>query len=327
VLTPKGKVLDLPSGSTVLDFAYHVHTEIGNRCRGAKVNGRIVPLTHILKSGDQVEIVTAKTGGPSRDWLNPQFGYLKTVRARAKAHQWFKRQDRDQNILDGREVLERELKRLGIENLSFEHIAHQLKFQRNEDMLAAIGGGDVRLTQVLGAIQALVQPSLEKIQPSVPKKAKIQESKGAEIIVAGVGNLFCQMARCCKPIPGDSIIGYISPGRGVTVHRKDCINILNVKEHKMARLVPVEWGGETQNQYAVDIEIHGIDRQGLLRDISAIFAMEHMNVVGIESAVNKNDNTVYFKFKLEILGIEQLGKVLTRIQQLPNVLDARRVQS
>jgi GTP pyrophosphokinase len=327
VLTPKGKVIDLPLGATVLDFAYDVHTEVGNRCRGAKVNGRMTPLTHALKSGDQIEVITAKTGGPSRDWLNPQFGYLKTVKARAKAQQWFKRQDREQNIIDGREVLDRELQRLGVDNLSFESIAAPLKVNKVEDMLAGIGGGDIRVTQILSALQTLISPSLLKVKPPKPPvKRESLKFRSEEIIVAGVGNLYCQMARCCKPVPGDEIIGYVIAGRGVSVHRRDCVNILQAKERQLSRLIQVEWMREAQNLYSVDMLVGAYDRPGLLRDISSVLASENINVVDIRTLISTKDNAVDFKLTIEISGIELLSKIFKRLQQLPNVIFVNRVQ-
>lgn len=341
VLTPKGEIIDLPHDATVLDFAYHVHTEIGHRCRGAKINGRIVPLTHGLESGDKVEILTAKTGGPSRDWLNRDLKYLNTSRARAKAMQWFKKQDIDTHIQDGREILERELKRLGGETLRFEALAQQLKMDSVEDMLAQLGNGELRISQILGAIQNLLQPSLPKVAQSNTESKNLSKSskkleliglkprqreRSAEIMVSGVGNLLCQMAKCCKPVPGDDIIGYITVGKGVTVHRKDCINILQAKQNKMNRLIQVTWGGDTQNLYLVEIAIRAYDRAGLLHDITAQLTGERINVVAVNTLSNKKDNTADFRFSLEIAGVEALSKVLNRIQQLPNVIEVKRLQ-
>ena len=327
VLTPKGAVLDLTQNATVLDFAYHVHSEIGHRCRGAKVNGRMVPLTHTLKSGDRVEILTAKTGGPSRDWLNRDLGFLKTSRARTKALQWFKKQDRDQNIQDGREALERELKRLGVENLSFDSIARQLKMNKTEDLLAGLGGGDLRIVQILNAIQVLI-PSLT-VKPSQKTgtlSAFSEKQGGMDITVSGVGNLLCHMARCCKPVPGDEIIGYITIGKGVSVHRKDCINILQAKQNKLNRLIQVEWGKVIHNQYLVKIVIRAFDREGLLRDISSLLASEHINVTALSTVTNKQDNIAEFKCTIEISGLESLSRVLNRIQQLPNIIEVKRLE-
>jgi len=332
VLTPKGQVVDLPVGATVLDFAYNIHSEIGHRCRGAKVNGRIVPLNHALKSGDHVEIITTKVGGPSRDWLNPQFGYITTVRARSKAHHWFKQQDRDKNIAEGREVLERELQRLGLSNINFEALCHQLKVNKVEDMLAGIGAGDIRSSQLLSGIQAVASPLTQR---SIPLRSAVrtvaahsaQKSRAGEIIVAGVGNLLCHMARCCKPAPGDEIIGYIVAGRGVSVHRKDCVNILQAKESQQSRLIQVEWGFETHNLYSVDIVVFAYDRQGLLRDISAVLASEEVNVVSVHGSINKDKNINMITLSLEITGIETLSKIFRRLQELPNIIEVKRQES
>lgn len=330
VLTPKGKVLDLPQGATVLDFAYHIHTDIGHRCRGAKVNGRMVPLTHVLKSGDQVEIMTAKRGGPSRDWLNSELGYIKTVRARAKMHQWFKRQDRDQNIIDGREQLERELKRLSIDRINYEALAHQLKFHKTEDLFAAIGAGDIRLAAILHGIQALVGPILTKKETDkkekIPHPERSRPIKGTEVVVAGIGNLMSQMARCCKPVPGDEIIGYVSVGRGVTVHRKDCINILQAKERSLQRLIQVEWGEKIGKLYLADIKIIAHDRSFLLRDISAVLAFDKTNVINIKMDKSTVDNIVEFYITVEISSLEALTKTLIKISHLSNVIEAKRIK-
>lgn len=328
VLTPKGEIINLPIGASVLDFAYHVHTEIGNRCRGAKVNGVMVPLVHSLKSGDRVEILTARSGGPSRDWLNRDLGYLKTARARAKALQWFKKQDRDQNIQEGRETLERDLKRLGIDNLNLENLAHALKITKVDDMLASLGSGDIKISQVIGAIQTLLPPILSKNQEAKNDHYVLKtesKHKATDVTVMGVGNLLCHMARCCKPVPGDEIIGYITVGRGVSVHRRDCLSILQAKLHKQSRLIQVEWGGHIQNQYNVDVVIKAYDREGLLRDITAILAGERVNVIAVNALSGGKDNTADFKLTLEIPGLNVLSKILSRIQQLPNVTEVKRI--
>lgn len=334
VLTPKGRVIDLPSGATVLDFAYTVHTDIGHRCRGAKVNHRMVPLTQHLKSGDQVEIITTKFGGPSRDWLNPESGYLTTMRARTKVHQWFRRQDREQNLIEGRGVLERELKRLSVDNLSFEALAEQLKIAKVDDMLALIGAGDLRINQILAAIQILAKPlTLKKTGSKQDVEgllkthhvSKASKTYAAEIVVAGVGNLLCYMARCCKPVPGDEIIGYISQGRGVSVHRKDCVNILQASTRSKARLIQVEWGEKIERPYLADIKIQAYDRPLLLRDISAVLGAERVNVADIKMERNADDNILAFYIVVEITSIESLGKILSRLLHVPNIFEARRL--
>lgn len=332
VITPLGRVIDLPKTATVLDFAYTVHTDIGHRCRGAKVNGRMVHLTHVLKSGDQVEIITPKTGGPSRDWLNPELGYLNTVRARTKVLHWFRRQDRELNITQGRELLEKELKRLSVDKLSFDALAQQLKIAKAEDMLAALGSGDLRIHQILSAVQILAKPlSLKPIDEprTLLKVSRLAPAKtrGADIVVAGIGNLLCNMARCCKPVPRDEIIGYITQGRGVSVHRRDCVNILHAKETSMARFIQVDWREKIAQQYLVDIKIRAYDRSLLLRDISAVLGSEKANVVDIKMDRKSEDNIVEFYLAVEISNIEALGRLLSRLQHISNVFEARRLRS
>jgi GTP pyrophosphokinase len=321
-------VFDLPQGATPLDFAYYVHTEVGNRCRGAKVNGRIVPLTYELKSGEQVEILTTKHGGPSRDWLNPQLGYLTTSRARAKARTWFKQQDHEQNMADGRTLLERELNRLGVRDLAFERLGDYLHFGSVNEMLIAIGRGDINPAQIAGAVSRLVEKPKKEAQEA--EAAKLPERKqrsgsGSEIQISGVGNLLTNIARCCKPALGDPIIGFITQGRGVTIHRSDCKNILNLPEGKRSRLIEVEWGDRGRHAtYSVDVEIEAIDRQGLLIDIYTVLASEKINVLGSNTLSDQKRHTARVDVTLEIADIDQLSRVLGRINQLPNVLEVRR---
>lgn len=291
VLTPKGKVVDLSLGATVLDFAYHIHSEIGNHCRGAKVNGRMVPLTHILKSGDTVEIITSQKGGPSRDWLNPHFGYLKTVRARTKVLQWFKHQDHLDQDKD-----------------------KELPKEKDKDHLHHKDQKEKALHTEKGSLAAF---SLEQ---SLAKS----KAKAAEIIVSGVGNLLCQIARCCKPLPGEDIIGYIAVGKGITVHRKDCGNILRASARQASRLIPVEWGEKTQYLYLADLQVEAHDRQGLIRDITAVLANEHINVTAIRSLSNRNQPIVTLILSLEIPNQELLKLLMRKIQQLPNIISVRR---
>lgn len=328
ILTPKGTVIDLPQKATALDFAYHVHTELGNRCRGAKVNGKMVPLTHTLKSGDQVEIFTAKSGGPSRDWINLQLGYLKTARARAKAHQWFRRQDREQNILDGRDVLEREFRRLNVHHLSFDALAHQLNMVKANDLFSALGGGEIRLARVLHAIQTL-KPSLLK-RVSRRSRGDIKGRKNAKklsmgVRVTGIGNMFCQIAKCCAPIAGDEIIGYITTRRRVSIHKQDCANILQLNETHQNRFLQVEWSDGLEHQYTVEILIRAYDRPGLVSDITSIFTAERINVLSSVILTNQNKHSASFKLSVQVSGIEMLGKILKKIQQLPNVIEVYRV--
>lgn len=320
IFTPKGDVIDLPLGSTPLDFAYHIHTDLGHRCRGAKVNGSIVPLNYQLKSGEQVDILSVKEGSPSRDWLNPNLGYLNSVRARAKVHTWFKRQARDQNISQGREMLEKEFKRIGLELAGLGKILVRLGVKTVDDLYAAIGGGDLRISQVINALQKQEVPE-EEITPI--SRPSIQHS---DITIQGVGNLLCHFGRCCKPLPGDRIVGYITLGRGVTIHRQDCINILNKPEEEQ-RIIQVDWGETRKNVYPVDISIRAYDRQGLLRDITSILSNERSNVTAVNTLTNKDNNIATLVLTLEIADLGTLVNILNKIMQLPNVLEAHRLHS
>jgi GTP pyrophosphokinase len=330
VLTPEGDVIDLPAGATPLDFAYYIHTEVGHRCRGAKVNGRIVPLDYQLKNGEQVEILTAKRGGPSLDWANSHLGYLNTSRARAKVRQWFKRQNRDENISHGRTILERELHRLGIPEVNYEKLARSLNFSKVDDFLAAIGRSDLNIPRIIGAINDLVVtagPSekedwhLLSPQPSAPP------SRPSGMKIQGVGNLLTNLAQCCRPVPGDdAIIGYITLGRGVTIHRHDCPNVLRLDGERRERLIEVEWDltRDQNTTYPVDVQIEAFDRPGLVHDITAIMANEKINLRSAKIDTKQKEHKALVLATLDISNIDQLSRVLARIEQLPNVIEAQR---
>lgn len=328
VFSPNGDVFDLPQGATAIDFAYTVHTEVGHRCRGAKINGQMISLTQPLQHGQQVEILTAREGGPSRDWLNPHLKYVMTSRARSKIHQWFKHQDREQNIHDGRDILNREFKRLGVSKINLSDIADNIaNCHSDEDLLAGVGNGDIRLSQVLGAIQRIKpKAGLEEQQGLVEKIIrKSSQKKTAEITVDGIGHMMCHMARCCRPVPGDPIIGYITIGEGVSVHRQDCINILQHQQQKRERLIEVEWGHETKSLYLVNVAIKAYKRRSLLKDITSVLAAERVDLQNISSKNDKKDVMVIYELSLEVSGIEMLGRVVSRLQQIPNVVDVYRI--
>ncbi len=314
--TPKGKVIDLPLGATPIDFAYHIHTEIGHRCRGARVNGKLVSLDHQLKNGDQVEILTSRRQGPSRDWLNPALGYVQTNRARSKIRQWFRRQDREQNILQGREILERELKRLGLEQFGLEAVAKLFDFEKLEDFLAAIGFGDVNSQQIAGKI-AEVRGRTEEEDIPVEPPPSFQTVEGIQ--VQGTGGLLTRLAKCCTPLPGNEIVGYVTRGRGVTIHRRDCPNILRLDETD--RLIEVSWGARLQT-FPVTIYITAYDRTKLLGEISTIIGAEDINIAAVRQGVKNNISIFYIT--VEVNSIAQLSGVLAKIDKLPNVIDARR---
>lgn len=324
VFTPKGDVVNLAHGATPLDFAYHVHTEVGHRCRGAKVNGQIVPLTYELRTGDRVEILTARQGEPKRDWLQPNLGYLRTSRARAKVQHWFKSQAREENIDAGRQLLEREFKRMALTSVDYKRIAARVQSATVEDMYAAVGAGDLSSSQVLNAAHELIgdrpAPQL-RVAHSVGRRRN-----NSKVEVQGVGNLLTHMAGCCKPLPGDSIVGFITQGRGVSVHRSDCPRVFHCQENSPERIIEVEWGVAPDEKFEVDIAIEAYDRQGLLRDVTELFANARINVLAINTQSHQKTHSASMRLTVEITNLGSLAKLLERLNRLKNVISARRVQ-
>lgn len=323
-ITPKGTIVELPQGATPLDFAYHVHTEVGHRCRGAKVNGRIVPLTYELKNGEQVDILTTKTSGPSRDWLSPHLGYVKSNRARAKIRQWFIQQDQDNSITAGRAALEREFQRLGIRSLKLEKVAERLGFTKPDELFATIGHGALTTSQVVSKVQDLL-PQAPPAGDNLPviRKPKTSEPSKGDVRIRGVGQLMTQIAHCCQPAPFEPIAGYITQGRGVTIHRQDCTNLLALANQHSERIIEVSWG-ETPATYPVDIMIIAHDRSGLLRDIASILANEQVNVLGANTLTDRETSIARMGLTLEITDVLQLSRMLDKISQLRNVMEAYR---
>ncbi len=316
VYTPKGEIKDLPKGSTPLDFAYRVHTELGHRCTGAKVNSRLVPLNYQLNNGDVVEIITAKRAkGPSRDWLNPHLGYTKTSHARQKIRQWFSRQERTDNIEHGREILEKELRRLGVKLSEREELYKLFGYDSLDDFLAAIGYGGVTTHQIALSLAAQQEP------PRVEAEAAPPKPPAPAIRVLGSGDLVTHLAQCCRPVPGDEIIGYVTRSRGITIHRQDCYNV--IYEDERERLIPVEWG-ETNSLYPVRIQVEAWDRVGLVRDITTMVAEEKVNITAV-NLVNHDDHTVALYFTLETRGLAQLSRLLTKIEGIRGVKSVARL--
>ncbi len=318
VFTPKGKLIDMPAGSTPIDFAYYIHTDIGDRCRGARVNGALVSLDYQLLTGDRVEIITAKRGGPSRDWLNPNLGYVKTQRARTKIKQFFKKQDREQNIAQGRDILERELRRLSLESMPHDAVAKLFNFDKVDDFFEKIGSGDISSQAIVSKVieaDRKANPPPEEPLPFVPT-SKLDVTG---LVVRGTGGMLTTLANCCRPVPGDPIIGFVTRGRGVVVHHRNCTNILH--SHETERLIEVSWGS-SQRTYPVTIKISAYDRGGLLRDVAAVVAAESVNMSSVHVTTNKNLAT--FIATLEIAGTAQLSKVMDRIERLPNVIEVKR---
>lgn len=323
VFTPKGHVVDLENGATPVDLAYHIHTEVGHRCRGAKVNGRIVPLSYKLKTGEQVEIITTKEGGPSRDWLSPSLGYVHTASARAKVQHWFKRQSRDTHIMQGKAALEKELSRLALPWPALDKIASALNLVTGEDVLAVLGSGDLRMSQVLNQIQPPLQKQSEQQELELSHRKPKQRS-GDGISIFGLGNIKTQLAACCRPVPGDSIMGYITVGRGVTVHRSDCNNLLAMQGDDPARTIEVTWGEENAVTYPVDIFLRGRQRSGLLKDVASVFANDNVPITAAHTEQHKADHTKTMLMTVEINSLNDLGRLLTKLDQIPGMLEVRR---
>jgi len=329
VFTPKGEIRELPAGATPLDFAYYIHTEVGHRCRGAKVNGKIVPLAYQLKDGDQVHVLTAKRGAPSRDWLNPYVGYVNTARAKAKIRAWFRKQDREENIRQGRDMMERELRQLGLK-ISLTELAENNNFDKVDDFFSQIGAGDLsphriavkeleisRAKEAPRGIEAEIEAFQEKVS-LVPKKESPSDSG---VIVRGVGSLVTRMSRCCNPVPGEAIIGYVTRGHGVSVHRRACPNMLNRVDRE--RILELDWGAP-ENRFSVTLKILALDRDGLLRDIVDVVANEKVNIASVTAVTDKSDHSAIITATVEVCDVKQLSRILSRINNLPNVVEAHR---
>lgn len=324
VFTPEGHVVDLPERATPVDFAFRIHTDVGIRCRGAKVNGRIVPLNHALRTADQVEILTGKREAPSRDWLNANLGYVTTSRARSRLHQWFKLQDRDQNIADGRAMLDHEFKRLAMAGLNYEELTLKLKLKSLDDLYAAVGMADLSVDRVINVAHKLIDKGqTEEAVGSMVGRAS-SEDGDVDVYIDGVGNLMSHIAQCCKPIPGDDISGYITLGRGVSIHRNDCSNFLQRQSEEPERIITVGWAEKPGRLYSVGIFIEAFDRHGLLRDITTLLDRERVNVSALNTLSNKEKNTAEMTLTIEIEDFSSLSRVLAKLNHLPNVSHVRR---
>lgn len=328
VFTPDGHVVDLPESATAVDFAFRIHSDIGLRCKGAKVNGRIVPLNYTLKTADQVEILTSNRESPSRDWLIPALGYINTSKARSRLQAWFKQQDRDQNIADGRALLDREFLRLAVDDMDYDQLAQKVNLKGLDDLYAAVGTGDLSVDRIINVAQRLFKD--DKISEpviSLVGRARSAEHDASEVYIDGVGNLLSHIAQCCKPIPGDSIIGYITLGRGVSIHRQDCTNALQSAADEPERMIKVDWADKPEKYYPVDIMVEAFDRHGLLKDITALLDRERINVSAMQTLSNKNKNTVDMSLRIEVTSFADLSRVLARLSRLPNVSSVRRKHS
>jgi GTP pyrophosphokinase len=323
VLSPKGEIVDVPVDGTPLDFAYQVHTDLGHRTRGAKVGGRMVTLDYRLKNGETVEIITAKTAHPSRDWLSPQSGFLASPRHRNKVRAWFRKQNETQNKAEGRAMFDREIQRLGLNSPPIPELLSELKLSSTEALHEALGLGEVSPAQVEGAIQRILHA--REVRPE-----RAARSKGAaavrepDIEVQGIGDLLSTYARCCKPVPPEPIAGYITVGRGVSIHAQSCANLARLGLKSPARVLAVTWGKMGSNEFPVEIDVLAFDRRGLVRDVSAALADDKISIRGMNTVTDKRDDVAHMRIEISITGLPQLSQVLARIAQLPNVISARR---
>jgi GTP pyrophosphokinase len=321
-LSPRGEVVDLPRGATPLDFAYHVHTSLGHRCRGARVNNRMVPLDHRLADGDTVEIITAKQPSPSRDWLVPALGYLASPRNRAKVRSWFRKLDEGQNREQGRQMLERELDRLGVRAPPLPEILAELGLPNLDSLYRGLGEGELSLAQVAGAVHRRLHEQ-ERPKPRLVKPAGTSHAKG--MVIDGVGDLMSSFARCCRPVPPEPIAGYITLGRGVSIHRANCANLLRLRDAQPLRVLSVDWGRPSpERTFPVAVTIHAFDRKGLARDVSAVLADEHIGIATMNVATHPGENTATVDLTVTVHGLDELSRLLSRFAGLPNVISARR---
>jgi GTP pyrophosphokinase len=322
VLSPKGEIVDVPVGGTPLDFAYQVHTDLGHRTRGAKVNGRMVSLDYQLKNSDTVEIITAKSPQPSRDWLSAQSGFLASPRHRNKVRAWFRKQNEAQNKIEGRAMLEREMQRLGVNSLPIPELLSELKLPSAEALHEALGLGEVSGSQVAGAVQRLSHAREARVE--APARTRPAAERQPEAEVQGIGDLLSTYARCCKPVPPEAIVGYITVGRGVSIHAQACANLARLSLKAPARVLAVTWGKTGTSEYPVDIEIEAFDRRGLVRDVSAALADEKISIQGMNTVTDRRDNVAHMQLSISIAGLPQLSRALARIAQVPNIINARR---
>jgi GTP pyrophosphokinase len=325
VLTPQGKVVDLPRGATPVDFAYAVHTNLGHRCRGARVDGAMVPLNTVLKNGQQVEVITAKQGGPSRDWLNPELGYVHSQRARSKVRQWFKAQQLEETLAQGRAIVERELQRAGATAVNLDAVAGKAGFPKADDLFAAVGRSELNTRQIQTAIKAVLQPAAA-LMPEAPAEVDVRRSKaagsGGGILVVGVDRLMTILARCCKPAPPDPIVGFVTRGKGVSIHRRGCAAVARMRAREPERLIEAGWGKPRDEVFPVDVVLEAVDRQGLLRDVTEVFSRERINVTAANTLTRNMQSRM--AFTLEVKNLDELTHALTLVRDVPGVVSAIR---
>ncbi len=324
VFTPEGDLLELPQGATPLDFAYHLHSELGHRSAGAKINNNIVPLTYTLKTGDNVKILTTKDGHPSRDWLIPSLGFLHTSRARSKVLHWFRKQNQEHKVMQGQELLNKETKRLNLNKLDLKIAADKLHFKNPNDLLAALGSGDLKFNSLLNALNLGVEKTTPESSIDLTLVKSLKGHHTPDINIQGVGNLLVYTASCCKPIPDEKIIGYITHGRGVSIHRTNCLNALHTQKFHPERFIVVSWNKKTENKYPVDIIVKAFNRPGLVRDITNAIADAELSVLGLNFTVDKKEQIATIRITVEISGLQPLSNILVKISKLPNIIEVYR---
>jgi len=325
LLTPAGQVIDLPREATVLDFAYAVHTDVGHRCRGAKVNGRIVPLSHQPATGDRVEILTGKIAQPRRDWISASGHFLTTHRARQRVRAWFKRIDHDANLAAGREILEREFKRLALHNVDLESLPAKFHLKTLDDLLVALALGDITAGHVARVLHETIAPPAPAPAASVVPVTRTPPKRGKDaVVIEGVGNLLTVIARCCQPLPGDAISGYITRGKGVSIHRADCASFARLVARDPVRVIVVEWGGARGASYDIDLVVRGYDRKGLHKDVANVIAAADVNLLAVNARADPSTSLVTMEFTVRVSDFEQLSQLLAKIAGVPNVIEAQR---
>jgi GTP pyrophosphokinase len=325
VLTPQGKVIDLPRGATPVDFAYAVHTNLGHRCRGARVDGQMVPLNHALQNGQRVEVLTVKQGGPSRDWLNPELGYVASHRARSKVRQWFKQQQHDETVAQGRALVERELARAGATAVNLESVASKAGFAKLDEFFAAAARDEINARQIQSAIRGVAAPepapSAAVADEVTTRKSRASGTAGG-ILIVGVDRLMTGLARCCKPAPPDPIVGFVTRGKGISIHRASCANLARARREQPERLIEAGWGSPRDEVFPVDIVVEAGDRPGLLRDLSEIFSREKINVTAVNTL--SKQHLARMAFTLEVRSVAELKRALAMVLDVPGVLAASR---
>lgn len=325
VYTPTGEVIDMPKGCTPLDFAYYIHSQVGHRCIGAKINNRIVPFTYKLETGEQVEILTAKEANPKRDWLNPRLGYVYSSRSRSKIQHFFKQLDRDKNLAAGKEMLEAELSNIGLKLSDAQQAVGKYNTKNLDDIIAGVGCGDIRINALVNYLQSLHQPQEPTVAPPIAKPTPTPSSSGkGDVVVEGVGNLLTYMAKCCQPVAGNSIDGFISQGKGIAIHRSDCEQLKELLSRHPERNVEVNWGTDSSSSYTIDLTLYANDRTGLVRDLTNIIANEKVNLLGMNTKTNPKNQIAELGLTLEVESQSILSRLTKKLAGIEGVYEIKR---